>query len=119
MALLMTLTCAAVGWRIGQRAGEYALTLRDTNWFTALPAYALMGFYWAVITGAAGGLVFLGIGALAGPLFALPVGVLAFILFAPLHRLLERGGLIEARHFWPLACGIAMSLAAFILGLEP
>ena len=116
-ALLMNALCALVGWRVGRGAGHYALQLRDTNWFTALPAYALLGFYWAAITGAAGGALFFGIGAFIGPFFALPVGILAFLLFAPLHRLLERGGLLEASQFWPLAVGVTLSLSALILKL--
>ena len=117
LALVMNLACAFVGYRMGRRAGAYVHKLRDTNWLTALPAYALIGFYWAAITGAAGGLVFFGGGVLFGPFFALPVGIAAFTMFAPLYRLLERGGLIATRQFWPLAWGITLSLAAFILKL--
>ena len=118
LSIMMTVVCGIMGGRVGQFLGDYVLKLRDINWFAALPAYALIGFYWAIITGATGGLVFLGLGALVGPLFALPVGILAFTLFAPLHRLLERGGLMDSRHFWPLALGVTLSLAAFILGFN-
>ena len=74
-----------------------------------------MGFAWGAITGAAGGAICFGIGAIFGALYAAPVGTLAFILFTPLHRLLARGGMIDARHFWPLACGVTMTITALIL----
>jgi hypothetical protein len=41
--------------------------------------------------------------------------MLAFTLFTLLHRLLVRGDMIDARHFWPLACGITMLIAALVL----
>lgn len=113
----MNLLCAWVGYLMGRHAGVFAAKLRDTHWLKALPAYALIGFYWAAVTGAAGGALFFGFGALFGPFFALPVGLLAFMLFAPLYRLLENGGMMESRQFWPLASGIAMTLAALILGI--
>ncbi len=77
----------------------------------------LIGWLWAIGTGAAGGLVFFGIGAIFGVSFAIPVGLLAFASFMPLHRLLARGGMIEAGHLWPLACGVTMTVTALILGL--
>ena len=117
LALGMNIICAEVGWLTGKRAAPYIHKLRDANWLTALPAYALIGFYWAAITGAAGGFLFFGGGVLFGTFFALPVGLIGFALFAPLYRLLERGGMIPANQFWPVAVGITMSLLAFILKL--
>jgi hypothetical protein len=77
----------------------------------------LMGTVWGAVAGGAGGLVFFGIGSLFGIVCAVPVGIVAFTLFTPLHRLLARGGMIDARHFWPLACGINMIVSALILGM--
>ena len=77
----------------------------------------LIGAAWGAVAGFAGGLVFFGLGAIAGLICAVPVGIIAFTLFAPLHRLLARGGMIDARHFWPLACGVTMIISALILGI--
>jgi hypothetical protein len=41
--------------------------------------------------------------------------MLAFAAFAPLHRLLARGGMIDARHLAPLAWGINLAISALIL----
>jgi hypothetical protein len=46
----------------------------------------------------------------------LPFGLAGFLLFAICHRLLARGGMMDARHFWPVASGIALASAALILG---
>lgn len=117
LALAMNTVCAFTGYATGRKAADYVLQLRDSSLLKALPAYALIGFFWAAITGAAGGLLFFGIGALIGPFFALPVGLLAFTLFGTWHRWLEQGGVMSARHFWPLALGLVVSLAVLISGM--
>ena len=76
-----------------------------------------IGAAWGAVAGGAGGLVFFGFGSLFGVVCAVPVGIMAFTIFAPLHRLLVRGGMIDARHFWPLACGTNMIVSALILGM--
>jgi hypothetical protein len=117
LCLLMNLTCAAAGYGMGRvlsRAIEKAEKRRLSVMMSLLP---LIGIAWGAVTGFAGGLVFLGIGAFFGPIFAMPVGALAFTLFAPLHRALARGGMIDARHFWPLASGATMFAAALVLGM--
>ena len=77
----------------------------------------LTGLCWGLVTGAAGGLVAFGLGAIVGVICAVPIGVCAFVLFTTLHRPLARGGMIDARHFWPLACGITLTISALILGM--
>ncbi len=72
----------------------------------------------AIVTGAAGGLVCFGFGALFGPFFAVPVALAAFPVFATFHRLLSRGGMIEARSLWPLAYGVPGVIAATILSIK-
>jgi hypothetical protein len=117
LLLAMNATCSFVGRRMGARVSRWLddeeNTSRTWKFFMSLTA----GISWGVLTGAAGGLPFLGIGAIFGALYALPVGMLAFPLFASLHRPLARGGMIDARHFWPLACGVVMFITALILGL--
>lgn len=115
--LLMNLTCAFVGKYI---AGVFASTftnLERKSWTKMLVLSSLLGFCWAIITGAAGGAIFFGVGAIFGMICAVPVGVAAFPAFAALHRILERGEEIEWKHFLPLAFGISTAVSAFILGL--
>ncbi len=74
-----------------------------------------VGALWGLTTGAVGGVWFFGFGSFFGALIALPVGMLGFALFTPLHRLMARGGMIDARHFWPLAGGVVFTITALIL----
>lgn len=114
---VMNFVCWLVGrWLAGRLAARVGEAERG-SWWKTLPVAALCGFVWAVVTGAAGGLPFFGLGALFGPFFAVPVGVAGFVAFTILHRPLARGGMIEARHLRPLAWGVALTIAALILGL--
>jgi hypothetical protein len=117
LLLLMNATCCFVGKWMGARVSRWLDDKYGDSWtwkfFMALTA----GICWGIVTGAAGGLPAFGIGAIFGALCAVPVGMLAFPTFALLHRLLARGGMIDARHFWPLACGVVMIITALILGL--
>lgn len=113
----MNVVCCLVGRRMGSLLGQQADELRRASWTKALLLYLCMGFGWGIVTGAAGGVLFVVIGAFFGALCASLVGALAFALFGPLHRLLSRGGMIDARHLWPLAYGITLMTVALILGL--
>jgi hypothetical protein len=75
----------------------------------------LMAAAWSAVTGGLGGALFFGIGAFFGPFVAAPVAFVGFPAFAILHRLISRGGMIEARHAWPLAFGIPLTIAAVIM----
>ena len=74
-----------------------------------------MALAWSAVTGGAGGTLFYGVGMFAGAFVAAPVALLGFPAFAILHRLLSRGGMIDARHAWPLAFGIPLTIAAMIM----
>lgn len=117
VCLLMNFTCAGVGYVLGAALSRSIENLERDTWMTMLVLSPLVGAAWGAVTGGAGGLLFVGIGAIFGCCFAIPVGALSFAVFAPLHRLLVRGGMIDARHFWPLASGMALLVAALILGL--
>jgi hypothetical protein len=111
----MLLICAFLGRRMGARAGSgFDESERGSWWRTIFDALE-DAFVWAAVTGTAGGVLVFGVGALLGFVCALPVALVAFLLFAPLHRLLARGGMIDARHFYPLAWGINLTIAALIL----
>jgi hypothetical protein len=117
LLLMMLAACCLVGramgsvmggWLAGKEGGS-----RTRTFFHAIVA----GIAWGAVTGAAGGVPAFGIGAIYGQAFAVAVGIVAFPLFAMLHRPLARGGMIDARHFRPLACGVVMVITALILGM--
>jgi hypothetical protein len=114
---VMNLACCLAGWRMGGRAGwKMKQTLpasRVRRFFKTLA----VAFVWAACTGSLGGLPFFGVGSILGAFVAMPIAVAAFLLFAPLHGFLARGGMIDARHFWPVACGITFVISALILNL--
>jgi hypothetical protein len=116
VCLLMNFTCAGVGYVMGGALGQSIERLERRSWTLMLMMLPLIGAAWGAVTGAAGGLIFVGLGAIFGAIFAIPIGALSFILFASLHRLLARGDMIEARHFWPLASGATLLAAALVLG---
>lgn len=115
--LLMNVVCLIVGKIIGGRMGRSMDETERTPWVKMILAAAIYGWGWGLATGAAGGAVAFGVGALVGASLASPIGIVAFILFTILHRLVARGGMIDARHFWPLACGVTITIAALILGM--
>lgn len=113
--LVMNLICWGVGRAMGSWAGGKVGDPRGRACYELLPVAAFLGCLWGVVTGAAGGVIVFGIGAVAGAMLAVPVGLAGFLVFAPLHRLLSHGGMIEARHLRPLALGVAGAIAALIL----
>ncbi len=113
--LPMIALCAAVGRLTGRKLAPSLARVERRHWFTSLLYSVAAGFAWACATGAAGGAVVFLIGALYGLVCALPFGLAGFLLFTICHRLLVRDGMIDARHFWPIACGITLSFAALIL----
>ena len=113
--VVMNVVCAAVGRLMGGHLGRLVGGLEQRSWALTFAVPALLGFVWGVVTGGAGGLIVFGFGALFGAACAVPVGALAFAAFTPLHRLLARGGMIEERQFWPLACGVTGVVTALIL----
>jgi len=118
LCVVMNIICVAAGYGMGLWAGRRLGDPRARAWHELVLFAALLGCVWGVATGAAGGVLVFGIGAVAGALLAVPVGLAGFVLFAPLHRLLARGGMIEARHLRPLALGVAGAIAALILSPE-
>jgi hypothetical protein len=117
LILAMNVACCFAGRFFGSKLSLMTNGFERRSWTKEIFMALLIGWLWATGTGAAGGIFFFGIGAIFGALFAIPVGLFAFALFMPLHRLLARGGMIEAGHLWPLACGVTMTLTALILGL--
>ncbi|MBD0372169.1 MAG: hypothetical protein ICV60_15110 [Pyrinomonadaceae bacterium] len=113
----MNVICAWVGYVMGKALSGAVESAERDRWDLMMVLIPLLGAGWGAVTGFAGGLIFFGIGAIFGAICAIVVGTLAFTMFAPLHRLNSRGGMIDARHFWPLATGATVLISALILGL--
>jgi hypothetical protein len=117
LLVVMNAICAMMGCYMGSALAARIGKLERGSWIKMFLLSPLMGLAWAIPTGAVGGVIVIVIGSIFGAIVATPVGLLAFSLFMPLHRLLSRGGMIDARHFWPVACGIVMMISALILGM--
>ncbi|MET0645380.1 MAG: hypothetical protein ABW208_02095 [Pyrinomonadaceae bacterium] len=111
----MNVVCCLVGRWFGGYLGRWAGDPRQRSRIGFAFVVFVMAIGWSVVTGGLGGAVFFGIGALFGPFFAAPVALVGFPVFAILHRLISRGGMIEARQVWPLAFGIPLAIAALIM----
>lgn len=112
----MNVVCCLVGRWFGGYLGRRAGNPRTRSRAGFALVVFLMAVAWSVVTGGLGGLLFFGIGAIFGVFFAAAAALPAFPVFAILHRLISRGGMIEARHTWPLAFGIPLTIAAMIMG---
>lgn len=117
-AVAMNAVCCLVGRATARSLARGALKVERRAWWQMLFLPALLGVVWGLSTGAAGGVLVFGFGAFVGAACAVPVGAAAFTAFMLLHRLLARGGMIEARQLWPLALGIPSVIAAAILGIQ-
>lgn len=115
LLVAMNVMCCFAGAGMGAAMARWLDDIDIVSWKIGFFRSLLAGICWGAATGAAGGLLFFGIGAVFGAICAIPVGMLAFPIFALLHRLFARGGMIDACHFWPLACGVTMSIVALIL----
>jgi hypothetical protein len=115
LLLAMNVVCGLTGRKMGSVFGGRIDAYERASWHRMCARATGAGALWGLTTGSVGGVLFFGFGSLLGALLALPVGMLGFASFTPLHRLMARGGMIEARHLWPLACGVALTIAALIL----
>ncbi|HEX8147686.1 MAG TPA: hypothetical protein VF591_10940 [Pyrinomonadaceae bacterium] len=110
----MNVVCCLVGRWFGGYLGRWAGNPRARSVFGFALVVFVMAVAWGVVTGGSGGLLCFGFGAIFGAFIASPIALAAFPVFAILHRLISRGGMIEARHTWPLAFGIPLTIAAMI-----
>jgi hypothetical protein len=111
----MLIICAFVGERLGGRIGRSTEEYGRGGWAWTISYASLAALGWAIVTGAAGGFLFFGIGAFFGIFCALACALPAFLVFAPLHRALARGGMIDERHLRPLVWGVPANIASLIL----
>lgn len=115
LCLAMNAVCCLVGRKSGAYFGRRVGDPRAWSWPVLIFCSMLMGTAWGIITGAAGGAVGFGFGAIPGVICAVPVALAGFPVFATLHRAVSRDGMIEERQLWPLAFGIPIVIAALIL----
>lgn len=111
----MNVVCCLVGRWFGGYLGRWAGNPRTRSLVGFAFVVFVMAIAWSVVTGGLGGAPFYLIGAFFGPFFAAPVALVGFTAFGILHRLISRGGMIEARQTWPLAFGIPLTIAAMIM----
>lgn len=114
LCAIMNVTCSLMGYGMGSVLSRHAIRLERNSWIRMLTLMPLLGAAWGVLTGMTGGFFFFGIGTFFGAAFGIPIGALAFLIFAILHRTLQRGGMIEARHLVPLVCSISAIIAVLI-----
>jgi hypothetical protein len=115
LLLFMNVVCIAVGLNMGKLIGRKMEKFERASWSKMLLFSLLMALFWAAVTGYAGGAIVFVVGGFFGLGLALPVALAAFPLFAVIHRLIERGHLIEKKHLLPVAYGISLTISAFIL----
>lgn len=115
LLLTMNVICGLMGRKTGAMCGSKIDNYERASWHRMCVCAAGLGALWGLTTGAVGGVLFYGIGSLFGAFIALPIGIIGFLLFTPLHRLMAHGGMIDARHFWPLACAVVLTISALIL----
>lgn len=117
LLLMMNTICCLVGRWMGSLMGDWLAAKGASGWTWKFLTSVVAGIAWGVVTGGAGGLPAFGVGAIFGAVYAMLVAMAAFPLFTLFHGLFARGGMIDARHFWPLACGVVMVITAAILGM--
>jgi hypothetical protein len=110
----MNVICCLVGRWYGGVLGRWLGKPDVKERVCFLPAVLGMAVVWSIVTGGLGGALCFGFGAAFGFVCALPVALAGFPVFAILHRLLSHGGMIDARHTWPLAFGVPLTIAALI-----
>lgn len=108
---------SAAGFYSGKLVGQIVSDLERRPWIVMLAALPFVGAVWGLLSGAAGGFILFGFGALVGGTIGGIVGSAVLSSFGVLHRILKKGDTMERSQFIPVAFGITVAVAAFILGL--
>ena len=116
--ILLTISGSAVtGYTTGKLVGRTVAYLHKVPFSRSIVLLPLLGLIWGMTAGAAGGAFMFLIGAFFGAVVGGAVGAVALPAFAILHRLLQRGEMIETKHFLPLAFGVTLTICSLIMGL--
>lgn len=114
---IVNLITAIVGFVSGRHIGKLVAELENQSWSSMMLALPFVGIFWGILTGGAGGVIVLAVGAFLGAAIGAAVGGIALPAFVLFHRLLKCGDQIDRKHFLPLAFGITFVISAFFLGL--
>lgn len=114
---IVNIISAVVGFFSGKLIGKIVREVETFSWWNMLLLLPFIGTFWGIITGGAGGIIILIVGALPGALLGAMVGSVALPAFTIFHRLLKKGDMIDRQHFLPMAFGITFIICGFILGL--
>lgn len=108
---------AATGLITGRFIGRVVLALDHVSALLVALLMPLIGLWWGLVSGVAGGSVFFLFGALPGGLAGAGAGSLALMLFYPLFHLIGARVITDRRRLFPLTLGLSGAIAAAILGL--
>lgn len=114
---IVNLISAIVGYFSGKLIAKAVRAAENLSWTKMILLLPFLGLFWGIMSGGAGGIVILFIGAFVGAVIGGIVGSIALPFFTIFHRLLKKGEMIERKHFLPIAFGITFIISGFILGL--
>ena len=119
--VILTLIAAGVsaitGYFTGNAVGGFVQKMPSRTFTQKFFIFILVGSIWGAISGAAGGIFLFGIGAIFGSIIGALAGSVAMPAFSFPFLWLKRGKYIELKHFLPLATGIVLAMAAYVVGL--
>jgi hypothetical protein len=111
----VTMVTGLVGFHSGRAVGQLIDSMKYRSLSFCLMFVPLIGLAWGAICGAAGGIFIFLIGAFFGALIGGAVGAVALTAFFLIYRMMTIAGMIELKHFLPIAAGITFTICAFIL----
>jgi hypothetical protein len=114
--LIVNTVSAVVGFISGKSVGKLIVAMEKLGWSKMISFLPFIGILWGIMAGGAGGFVIFVFGAIFGAIIGGMVGAIALPIFVVFHRILKRGDVIDAKHFWPVAFGVTLSICSFILG---
>ena len=115
LLLFVTFITAVTGYHTGKVVGSLITNINKRSLSFGLLTVPLVGLAWGAVSGANGGLFLFIIGAFFGALIGGAVGAVALTAFFLMYRKLTVAGMIELKHFLPVAAGITFTICAYIL----
>jgi hypothetical protein len=112
---VVTIACTVTGYHSGKVVGTLMTAIGKRSLSFGLLAVPFLGFAWGAVSGAAGGVFIFVIGAFFGAFIGGAVGAAALTAFFLLYRKLTIAGMLELKHFLPVASGVTFSICAYIL----
>ena len=116
MMLMTTFVSAAAGYSFGKVIARLVDNVESHPLHYRLALLALIGALWGIVAGASGGIFIFVIGAFFGAVLGGAVGMIAVPAFAWPYYAIRKAGLIDLRHFLPLALGFTLVICSFVFG---